>query len=294
MKVRNIGLVVLSLWPVSAYATTTFVDLGTAGSFAVLAGSTVTNTGMTNVLGDLGVWPGTAITAFPPGIVSDGTTYAGDAIAMQAQSDLSVAYNSAASAPCGTTLSGQDLGGLTLTPGVYCFGSSAQLTGKLTLDAQGDPNAVFLFQIVSTLTTASSSSVVFTNGGQGNGLFWQVGSSATLGPTTEFAGNILAFTSITLNTGANIQCGSALAQNGAVTMDTNNVYGCGAGVSGVPEPGTATLLSIGLLLISLSVYGRPSRKHATQDLYQARDQESGFPVTANPDAPIPHICTPRG
>jgi len=213
------------------------------------------------------------------GIVSDGTTDAGNAIAMQAESDLSTAYNSAASAPCGTTLTGQDLGGLTLTPGVYCFGSSAQLTGTLTLDAQGNPNAVFLFQIGSTLTTASGSSVVFANGGQGNDLFWQVGSSATLGTGTDFAGNILALTSITLNTGANIACGSALAQNGAVTMDTNYVYGCTAGLgdaSDVPEPGTASLLGIGLLLISISVYKRQSRKHATQLLYQARDQESEF------------------
>jgi hypothetical protein len=268
MKVRKVGWLVLSLWPLSAYATE-MVDLGTAGSFAVLAGSTVTNTGNTNLFGNLGVWPGTAITGFPPGIVSEGTTDAGNAIAMQAESDLSTAYNSAASAPCGTTLTGQDLGGLTLTPGVYCFGSSAQLTGTLTLDAQGNPNAIFLFQIGSTLTTASGSSVIFANGGQGNDLFWQVGSSATLGTGTDFAGNILALTSITLNTGANIACGSALAQNGAVTMDTNYVYGCGAGVSeasDVPEPGTASLLGIGLLLISISVYKRQSRKHATNPI----------------------------
>jgi hypothetical protein len=141
MKVLEISWLVLALCPLSAYATE-MVDLGTAGSFAVLAGSTVTNTGSTNLFGNLGVWPGTAITGFPPGIVSEGTTDAGNAIAMQAESDLSTAYNSAASAPCGTTLTGQDLGGLTLTPGVYCFGSS--LVSLLL----GGPNAKFSSEIV--------------------------------------------------------------------------------------------------------------------------------------------------
>ena len=266
MKVRSLWLVaVLSVWALSAYAAAISVDLGTADSFAVLGGSTVTNTGPSTVHGNLGLWPGTSISGFPPGIVSGGTIHATDAVAMQAQSDLTTAYNFAAGEPCGSNLTGTDLGGLSLTSGVYCFSSSAQLTGTLTLNAQGNPNAVFLFQIGSTLTTASSSSVVFINGGQGDSysVFWQVGSSATLGTTTAFAGNILALTSITLNTGANIQCGRALARNGAVTMDTNNVSfdtaGCEA--STVPEPGTATLLSVGLLP-SLIGYGRLQRKQA--------------------------------
>ena len=126
-------------------------------------------------------------------------------------------------------MTGQDLGGLTLTPGVYCFSSSAQLTGTLTLDAQGNPNAVFIFKIGSTLTTASNSSVVVINTGGNSSIacnvFWQVGSSATLGTGTSFAGNILALTSITLNTGANVS-GRVLARNGAVTLDTNNVTVC--------------------------------------------------------------------
>jgi hypothetical protein len=132
--------------------------------------------------------------------------------------------------------------------GVYCFSSTAQLTGTLTLNALGDPNAVFLFQIVSMLTTASTSSVVFTNGGQGDSVFWQIGSSAILGTGTAFAGNILALTSITLDTGAHIECGRALARNGAVTLDTNNVSidteGCETTTGGgsVPEPSTASLL----------------------------------------------------
>src|SRR5580704_4952388 len=214
MKVR-ICLVLLSFCARSAYASLTSVTLGAADAFAVLGGTTVTNTGLSIVTGDLGVWAGTAITGFPPGIVN-GTVDDSDAVAMQAQSDLTTAYNFTVAQACGTgnNLTGQNLGGLTLTPGVYCFASSAQLTGTVTFDAQGNPNAVFLIQIGSTLTTAAGSSVVFMDGGQGNEVFWQVGSSATLGTTTAFAGNILALTSITLNTGANIQCGSALALNG--------------------------------------------------------------------------------
>jgi len=220
----------------------------------------VTNTGPTTVHGSLGVSPGSAVTGFPPGTVSGGAIHAADAVAAQAQSDLTTAYNFAAGESCGTNLTGQNLGGLTLTSGVYCFTSSAQLTGTLTLNAQGNPNAVFIFQIGSTLTTASSSSVVFINGGQGDSVFWQVGSSATLGTTTDFAGNILALTSITLDTGANIHCGRALARNAAVTMDTNMVSidtaGCESTTSTpTPEPGTTALLSVGLLL-GLIVYRR--------------------------------------
>ena len=252
---RNTWLMVMSLWAVNASASAIIVDLGTADPFAILGGSTVTNTGASDISGDLGVSPGTAITGFPPGIVNPGTIHDSDAVALQAQSDLATAFVSAAGEPCGSNLTGQDLGGLTLTPGVYCFASSAQLTGTLTLNAEGDPNAVFLFQIGSTLTTASDSSVVFTNGGQGDGLFWQVGSSATLGTGTQFEGNILADTSITLNTGADILCGRALASNGAVTLDTNNVsinsVGCGvSGVSATPEPTTLAMLTIGALLIA--------------------------------------------
>jgi len=260
MKVLSMRLAILSCWALSAYAIPILdINLGTADPFAVLAGSTVTNTGATNVHGNLGFWPGTAITGFPPGIVSGGTIHGNDAVAMQAQSDLTTAYNFAAGQPCGSVWTGQDLGGLTLTSGVYCFALSAQLTGTLTPDAQGDQNAVFLFQIGSTLTTASSSSVVFINGGQGDSVFWQVGSSATLGTTTVFAGNILALSSITLNTGASIQCGRALARNGAVTMDTNDVSidtaDCETTPTGAaPEPETATLLSLGLL-VGLAVYG---------------------------------------
>lgn len=196
--------------------------LGTADSFAVLAGSTVTNTGPSIVSGDLGVSPGSAVVGFPPGIVTNGTIHAGDAVAANAQADALIAYNTLAGQACDQNLSGQDLGGLTLTAGVYCFDSSAQLTGTLTLDAEGDPDAVFIFQIGSTLTTASNSSVVLINGAQACNVFFQVGSSATLGTNTTFVGTIIALTSITANTGTTVE-GRLLALNGAVTLDTNTI-----------------------------------------------------------------------
>ena len=199
------------------------VGLGTADSFAVLGGQTVTNTGPTVVSGDLGVSPGSAVTGFPPGTVTNGTIHAADAVAAQAQSDLTTAYTDAAGRACTADLTGQDLGGLTLTDGTYCFSSSAQLTGTVTLDAQGVSSAVFIFQIGSTLTTASASSVNLINGAQACNVFWQVGSSANLGTTTTFLGSILALTSIALNTGATIVEGRALARNGAVTLDTNTI-----------------------------------------------------------------------
>ncbi len=195
--------------------------LGTAQSFAVLGASTVTNTGPTVINGDLGVSPGTAITGFPPGIVN-GTTNAANAVAAQAQRDANTAYNSLASQACTTNLTGQDLGGLTLTAGVYCFSSSAQLTGTLTLDAQGNPNSVFIFKIGSTLTTASNSSVRLINGATVCNVFFQVGSSATLGTGTQFIGNIFALASVTLTTNVNVS-GRAVGLNGAVTLDSNVV-----------------------------------------------------------------------
>jgi hypothetical protein len=196
--------------------------LGTAANNAVLAASTATNTGTTTISGNLGLSPGTSVTGFPPGIVTPpGVIDDSNAVALQAQNDDTTAYNTLAGLPFVTDLTGQDLGGLTLIPGVYHFDSSAQLTGVLTLNAEGSDNALWVFQIGSTLTTASSSVVQIINGGPGDGLYWQVGSSATLGTSTVFEGNILALTSITLDTNAIIPCGRALAQNGAVTMDTN-------------------------------------------------------------------------
>jgi hypothetical protein len=236
------------------------ITLGTAGNFAVLAGSTVTNTGATVINGgDVGVSPGTAITGFfsvdgGPGIITPPyTTHAADSVALKAQSDLTTAYNAAAGLAPTMDLSGTNLGGLTLTPGVYSFSSSAFLTGTLTLNNLGDPNAQFVFQIASTLITASNSSVVTINGGSmpGCDVFWQVGSSATLGTATAFEGHILADQSITMNTGASIMYGSALAINAAVTLQDNSITNC-ASASAVPEPATITLALIGGTLLGLS------------------------------------------
>jgi hypothetical protein len=257
------SLVLYSSSVLSLNATT--IDLGAAGSYSVLAGSTVINTGATVLAGDLGVSQGTAITGFPPGIVY-GTQHAGDAGALAAQADANTAFYSLAGFAPTLNLTGQDLGGRTLLPGVYRFDSSAQLTGTLTLDLLGNMDALFIFQIGSELTTASGSSVVAINGVGGPtccNVFWQVGSSATLGTDTNFLGNILTLTSITMNTGADITQGRALALNGAVRLDTNNIsntVGDPLAPIDSPEPGTLMLLGAGLF--GLILLGRRTRSRA--------------------------------
>jgi hypothetical protein len=242
------------------------ITLGTAGNFSVLAGSTVTNTGPSVINGgNVGVSPGTAISGFPPGtLVPPFTFHSGDAVAAQAQIDLTTAYNAVTALAPTQVLTGQNLGGLTLLPGVYFFAATAQLTGTLTLNDLGNPNAQFVFQIGSTLTTASLSSVVTINGGllPGSDVFWQVGSSATLGTGTAFEGHILALTSITLTTGATILDGSALARNGAVTLDTNSINNV---VSAVPEPATLSLALIGAALLGLPALRKRVRERRSRD-----------------------------
>jgi Ice-binding-like len=222
--------------PSYAQATTTKPLLGSAGSFAVLGGSTVTNTGPSILNGNLGVSPGSAVTGFPPGIVH-GVIHKADAVGMQAQDDVTTAYNTAAGESCSHALTGQDLGGKVLVAGVYCYSSSAQLTGQLTLSGQG----VYIFQIGSTLTTASNSIIMLINGASVCNIFWQVGSSATLGTRTDFKGNILALASITLVTNA-ASDGGLYARNGAVTLDSNTVSRADCGDSTpTPQPtGTPT------------------------------------------------------
>jgi hypothetical protein len=193
------------------------------GNFSVLAGSTVTNTGSTTVSGDVGVSPGTAITGFPPGLAG-GTIHKADGAAAQAQAALALGYIDAAGRSGGTSVAG-DLVGKTLTAGVYKSTSSLANSGDVTLDAQGDPAAVFIFQIASTLTTGSGSHIVLANGASACNIFWQVGSSATLGTNSVFKGNILALTSITITTGVHLE-GRALARNGAVTLDADVITGC--------------------------------------------------------------------
>ena len=193
------------------------------GNFSVLAGSTVTNTGSTVISGDVGVSPGTAVTGFPPGLAG-GAIHSADGAAAQAQTALTTGYLDAAGRSGGTTVAG-DLVGRTLTAGVYKSTSSLAISGDVTLDAQGNSAAVFIFQISSTLTTGSGSHVILANGAKACNVFWQVGSSATLGTNSVFKGNVLALTSITIATGVNLE-GRALARNGAVTLDADVITGC--------------------------------------------------------------------
>ena len=196
------------------------VPLGTAGPFAVLAGAGITNTGPTTLRGDLGSYPTTTTTGTGT-LTTTGVNHGGDAVTQGAKRDLTTAYNTAAGEgpPHPVTA---DLAGRTLTAGVYRSGSSLGLTGAVTLDAGGNPNAAFVFQAGSTLTTSSASRVLLTNGAQACNVFWQVGSSATLGTGSTFRGSILALTDITVTTGVTIE-GRVLARNGAVTLDTDTI-----------------------------------------------------------------------
>lgn len=216
----------------SAVGQTTII-LGAAQNFTILGASTVTNTGATIINGNLGLSPGTSVTGFPPGMVVSGSIRINDALANQAHGDAFSAYTQLAGEVPTINLTGMDLGGLTLVPGVYRFDSLAQLTGTLSLDTGGDPNAPFHFQIGSTLTTASSSAVVLLglSGASDPNIFWQVGSSAIIGSATTFVGTILANQSITFNTGATLLDGRALAINGAVTLDTNTFGGTAAAIA---------------------------------------------------------------
>ena len=205
--------------PRDAQAQSGPVNMGTAENFSVLAGSTVTNTGDSFIEQDIGVSPGLAVTGFPPGSTG-GAFHQGDPVADQAKLDLTTAYNDAAGRVPFINLA-NELGGLTLTPGVYRI-AEAQLTGQLKLNLQGNPEAVFIFQVDSTLITASNSSVIFINGSSPCNVYWKVGSSATLGTNTRFIGNIMTSASVTMNTGATLE-GRALAQTAAVTLDTNTI-----------------------------------------------------------------------
>jgi hypothetical protein len=221
------------------------VILGTASGFAALAGSGISFAGSapTTLHGDIGGVPSASITGMA-NLLLDGVNHADDAVAQNARGALLTAYNDAAGRTP-TTLYGAvfDLGERTLDPGVYNGSSSFGITGTLTLDAGGDPNAVWIFQAGSTLTLATGSRIVLVGGAQAANVFWQVGSSATLGTDAYFVGSLLALTSITLNTGATAE-GRMLALNGAVTFDNN--------VLTVPEPGTFHLLVIGLSALAIA------------------------------------------
>ena len=196
------------------------VALGSAATFGVLAATTVTTIPVTTINGDLVVSPGNTVTGAP---IVNGTTHLGDPTAAQAQGDLTVAYNDAAGRTLGSVLVAGNLGGQTLAPGLYTSTTSLEISsGDLTLDAFGDPNAVWIFQMASTLTTTAGRQVILSGGAQAANIFWQVGSSATIGTTSVFKGNILALTSIAMNTGATLD-GRALARNGAVALDGNTI-----------------------------------------------------------------------
>ena len=245
-KEQPLKLSLLVLWAalgVCLQAAQLPVTLNSAGNFTVLGASTVTNTGPTIVYGSVGLFPGTAVTGFPPGTVVSGAIHAADATAGTAQSDLTTAYNDAAGRTAPITIVVPDIGGQTLPAGLYKTGAtpSVGITGTLTLDGGGNANAVFIFQIASTLTTASGSQVVLINGANAANIFWQVGSSATLGTTSSFKGTILAQISITIKTGAMLN-GRALARIGAVTLDSNTMVNPGVPITTTTPP-TLTAIS---------------------------------------------------
>jgi len=246
-------------------------SLGVARTFAALGGSTLTNTGATTIIvGDIGVSPGSAITGFTQSQVTGGMYVGGTTEADQAHSDASLAYFFLAGMASNTNLTDVDLGGLTLSPGVYTFNSSAALTGAMFLDAGGDSNAVFVFQVGTSFTTASGSSVTVINGGNDydeSNIFWQIGSSATLGTTTAFLGVIIADQSVTLETGASLT-GNALAINGACSLDSNAVT-----MPPLPPPVTEAPINLTAVLA-----GTTAIPGADLEWNDASDNETEFRV----------------
>jgi len=223
------------------------VNLGAAANFGVLAGSTVTSSGATIINGDLGLWPGTAVSGFPPGIVN-GTMHVNDPIAQAAEGDLTIAFNDAAGRSTAPVSITGDIGGMTLAPGLYKSSSGLAVSiADLTLDGQGDPNAVFIFQMATTLVTGSGRQVKLIGGAQAANIFWQVGTSATLGTTSGMKGNILADQSISIQTGATLQ-GRALARIAAVTLEGNGVNV----LRPLPGGGTTNAVSTNLFVFSIS------------------------------------------
>jgi Ice-binding-like len=249
-SVLSLGLaaLVVLVWPATALAATD-PGLRTAGNFAVLSGTpNITNTGPTWISGQVGISPGCAVTGFPP--ATSGPQHKCDAVALQAKNDLTGAYTRAMNAPCPGTnnFSGVNLGGKTLVPGVYCQTTAPPLTGTLTLNGAG----VYIFQIGSTLITATGARVQLIGGAQPCEIFWQVSSSVVLHVSTAFVGNIMALTSIAMQTRATLE-GRAMARNGAVTLDTNRIIqpgGCGVAAPpiGTPPIGNVLPASLGFSL----------------------------------------------
>lgn len=262
----------------------TKVDLGTANNFAVLAGTTITNTGSSAVTGDLGLDPGSSVTGFPPATLT-GTQHISDSISNQAKIDLVAAYNNAASQTPVSTVA-TELGGTTKTAGNYDSADGTfSITGTLTLDAQDNADAVFIFKTESTLVTANSSVIILKNKAQACNIFWQVSSSATLGTNSTFKGNILALTSITLTTGANVE-GRVFARNAAVTLDTNSITKAVCLTSSTPTP-TATPTVSSSATVSPTVSTTASKSAATA----SSSAVPKFPNTGQP--PTKNNSTPK-
>ena len=244
----SLAAIVILIWPATALA---FVptDLGTAGNFAVLAGTPdVFNTGPTWISGQVGISPALAVTGFPPG--TSGAQHKGDAVALKAKNDLTNAYTRAKNAPCpgAHNLTGKNLGGKKLVPGVYCQTTAPPLTGTLTLNGSG----LYIFQIGSTLITATGARISLIGGAQPCDIFWQVSSSATLRTTSAFVGNIMALTDIHMRTRATLE-GRALARNGAVTLDTNRIIQPGGCGFSAPAVGTPPAIVPGVVPLPLSL-----------------------------------------
>jgi type VI secretion system secreted protein VgrG len=236
----SVALALAGITAGAAAANPTTIDLGTAAAASVLGGSGVSNTGSSVLNGDVDSSPTPAIIGFPPGVYG-GTEHAADGVAAAAQADLTTAYNAAAAAPSTSNETGLDLGGQTLTEGVYTASTAMALTGPVPLTLDGSASSVFIFQAGSTLITGSNTSIVLTGGVLACNVFWQVGTSATLGSGSSFVGNILANQSISLDTSATVQ-GRALARNGAVTLESNvfTAPACSAPTPPTPPTTTAT------------------------------------------------------
>ena len=255
------------------------IELGAADTFAVLGATTVTSAGVSTITGDLGVSPGTAVTGFGPGTVTGGALHTGDSLAAQAHGDLATAYAVAVLRTPEQPAVGA-LDGLTLHPGVHASGSTLSLAGTLTLDGDGDPDAVFILQAGSTLVTAAGSQVSLTDGAQACNVFWQVGSSATLGATSLLRGTILAHTSITVGAGVTIH-GRALARDGAVTLDNDTV-------SVSPCAGSLSNTAPAITPFATTLTGLTQTVHAAVGAWSVVDTRgsgAGYRVTVSASAP---------